>query len=51
MKTKILAPLAGLTLMALAAPVLAHNFTVGKIAIDHHEAEATALEKLRMLVG
>ncbi|MFN3748538.1 MAG: copper chaperone PCu(A)C [Sphingorhabdus sp.] len=42
MKTKILAPLAGLTLMALAAPVLAHSFTVGQIAIGHPWTRETA---------
>lgn len=42
MKAKILAPLAGLTLMALAAPVLAHSFTVGKIAIGHPWTRETA---------
>ena len=42
MKTKKLAPLAGLTLMALAAPVLAHSFTVGQIAIGHPWTRETA---------
>ncbi len=42
MKSKILAPLAGLTLLALASPVLAHSFTVGKITIDHPWARETA---------
>ena len=42
MKSKILAPLAGLTLMALAAPVLAHSFTVGQIAIGHPWTRETA---------
>ncbi len=42
MKSKTFYPLAGLTLLTLAAPVLAHSFSVGKIAIGHPWTRETA---------
>ncbi|HMS19494.1 copper chaperone PCu(A)C [uncultured Sphingorhabdus sp.] len=42
MKSTNIYPLAGIALFALAAPVLAHNFSVGKIAIGHPWTRETA---------
>ncbi|MBK6707323.1 MAG: copper chaperone PCu(A)C [Sphingomonadales bacterium] len=42
MKSNHLYPLAGLALLALAAPVIAHSFSVGKIAIGHPWTRETA---------
>jgi copper(I)-binding protein len=42
MKSTNINPLAGIALFALAAPVLAHNFSVGKIAIGHPWTRETA---------
>lgn len=42
MKSKTFYPLVGLTFLALAAPVIAHNFSIGKIAIGHPWTRETA---------
>ena len=42
MNSKFHCPLVGLSLLALGAPLLAHNFAVGKIAIGHPWTRETA---------
>ena len=42
MKSNNIYPLVGIALFALAAPVLAHSFTIGKIAIGHPWTRETA---------